>query len=179
MKTTTILLLLFLGIQLQAQDSSKLNKFWNNTEIGFFWVGEYRDFLGGQIKTTTSYRILPRLSLGFTTGIDGHQVALLPLLTHIRWQFAPTKRVNPYLGASIGGGISLAKKTEFSSSRGGFTGEISSGVQVNRGEQSGFSLALAYRYQEFSVDNLFCNVGSPTDCNYRIGLLSFRFGWHF
>lgn len=128
MKKVAILLLLSLGTYLQAQDSPKLNKFWNNTEIGIFWGGEYRDFSGGQIQTTTAYRILPRLSLGFTTGIDGHQIALLPLLTHIRWQFAPTKRLNPYLGASIGGGISLAKKTEFSSKLGGFTGEISSGV---------------------------------------------------
>jgi len=177
MKTFYFVLLLLGSMSLQAQDSTQLNRFWNNTEIGLLIGGLERSFTGLQILSTTGYRLSNNFSLGFTTGIDANEIAILPLLLHSRWHFAPTKRVNPYLGASAGWGIGLARKTPSYDTKGGFIGEISAGLQINRGKQTGFSLALAYRWQQYQETYNYFNVEEIY--HYKISRLCFRFGWHF
>ena len=177
MKIFLFLLFLNCSLLLKAQDSTQLNNFWNNTEIGLFMGGDERAFTGLQVQTTTAYRLNKKQSLGLTTGLDVHEISVLPLLFHSRRNFLPQQRVNPYIGASAGYGIALARKNSFENTKGGFIGEISSGVQVDRGKQSGFSLALAYRWQHYSIMRRFMTLEETE--THRIVRFCFRFGWHF
>lgn len=174
---------LFISMQAFSQDSLKTqtehkkSRFWHNSETGFS-VGNANYFSNGfHFQTINGFRVYKNAYLGLATGLDMYRDAtLLPVLLHARWDFLPEKKISPYIGVSGGRTLGLTKMDNIYSLKGGFTGEISTGFKVNRGNGTGYTFSLGYRYQKFQEK---LNVLGERTTDYGLNRFVIRTGFFF
>ncbi len=201
------ILLLFIGFAAQAQEREvKTSKFVNQTEIALLagrslkgntyyypyyssyypWPTPVPTYTKGNtgsfsVQTFNGWRVKPKTAVGFTTGLDAYQGALiLPLAAGVRqvlFEKGPTlSKIQASL--DLGAGTLWLDGEEQVSKEGGLMINPAVGFVFPTRSGSAFLLNFGYKYQHYSLSYFYSEDNFTTETR-NIKRLQIRLGFQF